>query len=252
MNKWSLESIGVVALGCRLNCLDPNLPEDSPVKKLIQCVHDLFAIQEFETKTKTDDEKGILEKLLEINEDFAYIMASDMLFAGVDTAANSITGALYLLAKNPDKQNKLREEVLSDPDKRPYLRACMREAIRMMPIVSGNMRLTTKEYNIMGYKIPSGLQVAFGHQDMSLMDEHFPRAKEFLPERWMADKDDPLYYRNAHPFAYNPFGFGARSCIARMVENFQVEWFGEPPKVVQTSLNYIKGPYNFILKDVKK
>lgn len=45
------------------------------------------AIQEFETKTKTDDEKGILEKLLEINEDFAYIMASDMLFAGVDTVS---------------------------------------------------------------------------------------------------------------------------------------------------------------------
>lgn len=44
MNKWSLESIGVVALGCRLNCLDPDLPDDSPVKKLIQCVHDLFVV----------------------------------------------------------------------------------------------------------------------------------------------------------------------------------------------------------------
>lgn len=34
---------------------------------------------------KSDHEKGVLEKLLEINEEFAYIMASDMLFAGVDT-----------------------------------------------------------------------------------------------------------------------------------------------------------------------
>lgn len=33
----------------------------------------------------------------------------------------------------------------------------MKEAIRMMPIASGNMRLTTKEYNILGYKIPSGV-----------------------------------------------------------------------------------------------
>lgn len=42
MNLWSLESIGVVALGKRLNCFDPNLAEDSPERRLIQCVHDLF------------------------------------------------------------------------------------------------------------------------------------------------------------------------------------------------------------------
>lgn len=72
-------------------------------------------------------------------------------------AANSLTGALYLLAVNPEKQNKLREELQSNDEKKPYLRACMKEAIRMMPIVSGNMRLTTKEYSIMGYKIPSGV-----------------------------------------------------------------------------------------------
>lgn len=46
MNKWSLESIGVVALGCRLNCLDPNLPDDSPARRLIKCVHDIFVAAE--------------------------------------------------------------------------------------------------------------------------------------------------------------------------------------------------------------
>lgn len=44
MNLWALESIGTVALGCRLNCLDPNLAKDSPAMKLIQCVHDIFII----------------------------------------------------------------------------------------------------------------------------------------------------------------------------------------------------------------
>lgn len=46
MNLWALESIGVIALGCRLNCFDPNLPEDSPAKQLIQIIHDLFKIVE--------------------------------------------------------------------------------------------------------------------------------------------------------------------------------------------------------------
>lgn len=42
MNMWALESIGVVALGSRIGCFDPSLPEDSPAKQLIQCVHDIF------------------------------------------------------------------------------------------------------------------------------------------------------------------------------------------------------------------
>lgn len=305
MNLWSLESIAVVALGSRLNCFDANLAEDSPARRLIQCVHDLFvvadeldfkpniwryystptfkkamklyneqeklakyfvkkAIEELkENKGKTDDEKGVLEKLLEINEEYAYIMASDMLFAGVDTAANTMTATLYLLAKNPEKQEKLRDEVMSKQEKKPYIRACIKESIRIMPIVSGNIRLTTKEYNILGYRIPKNMEVAFAHQNMSLMEKYYPRPNEFIPERWLTGKDDPLYHGNAHPFANSPFGFGVRSCIgrriaelevetflARVVENFRIEWFGEPPKVVATSLNYVKGPFNFIFKDI--
>lgn len=42
MNVWSLESIGVVALGRRLNCFNRILPPDSPEMKLIQLVHDIF------------------------------------------------------------------------------------------------------------------------------------------------------------------------------------------------------------------
>lgn len=42
-------------------------------------------MDELQTKTRSDDEKGIMEKLLEINEEVANIMACDMLLAGVDT-----------------------------------------------------------------------------------------------------------------------------------------------------------------------
>lgn len=304
MNLWSLESIGLVALGCRLNCFDSNLPEDSPEKKLIKLVHEIFnvaneldfkpsiwryyptktykkamkmyeeqaniaryfidkSIEELKTKGKTEDQKGILEKLLDINKEVALIMASDMLFAGVDTAANSITGVLYLLANNQEKQDKLREELNSGSEKRPYLRACLKEAMRMMPIVAGNFRQTTKDHNVLGYVLPKGAHISFLHQTMSMQEEHFNRAKEYLPERWIASKDDPLYHGNAHPFAYLPFGFGIRSCIgrriaelemeiflARVIQNFKVEWFGEPIEITPSSLNYITGPYNFIFKDV--
>lgn len=64
---------------------------------------------------------------------------------------------LYLLAINPEKQEKLREEVMAQQGKKPYMRACIKESMRLMPIVSGNIRLTTKEYNILGYRIPKNV-----------------------------------------------------------------------------------------------
>lgn len=39
--------------------------------------------------------------------------------------------------------------------------------------------------------------------------------------------------------------------LARIIENFKIEWSGAPGVVVKSStLNYIKGPFNFVFKDV--
>ena len=67
--------------------------------------------------------------------------------------------ALYHLAVNPDKQAKLREEIMSKSERRPYLRACIKETMRIMPVVPGNLRKTTKEYNILGYNIPKDVRM---------------------------------------------------------------------------------------------
>ncbi|CAG9562981.1 unnamed protein product [Danaus chrysippus] len=305
MNLWSLESIGLVALGRRLNCFDPNLPEDSPVKELIKVVHDIFncmdkldfqpslwryfstpafkramkhyedqirlseyfiemAIKELkEEKKDPSKEKGILEKLLEIDQKVAVIMASDMLLAGVDTTATTIISLLYLLANNPEKQKKLRNELMTAKDKRPYLRACIKESLRLLPVVGGNFRQTTKEYDVLGYRIPKKMFIVVANQYMSQMEKYYPKPHEYIPERWIVDKNDPLYYGNTHPFVHTPFGFGVRSCIgrriaeleietfaAKLIQNFDVRWFGPPIKVRASTLNYLIGPYNFIFNDV--
>ena len=46
---------------------------------------------------------------------------------------------------------------MSGSDKRPYLRACIKESLRLMPVVSANARKTSKEYNILGYEVPVGV-----------------------------------------------------------------------------------------------
>lgn len=36
----------------------------------------------------------------------------------------------------------------------PYLRACIKESMRMMPVVSGNLRATGKDTVIEGHRVP--------------------------------------------------------------------------------------------------
>ncbi|XP_047989391.1 cytochrome P450 CYP12A2-like isoform X2 [Leguminivora glycinivorella] len=311
MTLWALESIGVVALGTRLNCFDPNLPKDSPARELIKNIYEVFQIpgkldfgtslwrwvstppfkramrlyEEHDSLTKhfidealksieeaknngvehSESEKPILEKLLEIDVQIAQVMASDMLMAGVDTGAHTALATLYFLATNPEKQKKLREEVMSRQTRRPYLKACLRESMRVLPVATGNARTSTKEYNLLGYRIPKGVMIGLSQQYLSIKEEHYPRpAEEFIPERWLVDKHNPLYYGNTHPFVTSPFGFGVRMCIGRriaeleletliskLVENFQINWKGGPIEVSGTSLNYVTGPFNFIFNDIK-
>ncbi|XP_061706568.1 cytochrome P450 CYP12A2-like [Cydia pomonella] len=147
--------------------------------------------------------------------------------------------------------------------RRPYLKACIKESMRVLPVVTGNARTSTKEYNLLGYKIPKGIMIGLSHQYLSVKEDHYPRPEEFIPERWLVDKHDPLYHGNTHPFVTSPFGFGVRMCIGRriaeleletfiskVVENFQIGWKGGPIQVSGTSLNYITGPFNLIFNDI--
>lgn len=61
---------------------------------------------------------------------------------------------LYLLASHPEKQNTLRQEVNSGDERKSYLKACIKESLRVMPVAGGNIRQCTKEYNLLGYEIP--------------------------------------------------------------------------------------------------
>lgn len=73
------------------------------------------------------------------------------------------------MAKNPQKQNKLREEINSLPlDKNgvltptsfqniPYLRACYKESLRVLPTAPGIIRSAGQDLQIDGYHVPKGV-----------------------------------------------------------------------------------------------
>lgn len=80
-----------------------------------------------------------------------------------------MANCLYHLAKNPDKQEKLRKELNTilpnNNDKLnansfltvPYLRSCIKETNRLTPITAGNLRGAGKDLVIQGYQIPKGV-----------------------------------------------------------------------------------------------
>ncbi|CAB3256711.1 unnamed protein product [Arctia plantaginis] len=303
MNLWALESVAVIALGRRINCFAPktddvlveklincthelfeiasNLDYKPSIwkyyatknfKNAMQVYGDIeyitkhyvnMTLENLKTKANnTHEEKSILEKLLEIDENVAHIMSMDMLVAGIDTTSNTLSATLYLLATHPKIQQKLRDNILLDP-KTPYLTACIKESMRMRPVAGLNVRETTKDYEILGYNIPKGTSLLFCHQYMSTMEKHFPKANEYIPERWLSSEKNPMYPGAGHKFASLPFGFGSRSCIgqriadlelktflSRLIEKFEISWFGDPPKIHPTHINQVISPNNFIFKDI--
>ncbi|XP_059608193.1 uncharacterized protein LOC132256031 [Phlebotomus argentipes] len=216
-------------------------------------------------------ERAVLAKLYEIDKDVAVLMALDALLAGVDTTSSGAFSVLYQLAKNPEKQNVLREEFLKFlPEKDtplttenmsnvPYLRACMKEAFRLMPVIPGNIRSTGKNIVLKGYQIPKDTDM-FMLNELNHKDEkYFPDPNTFLPERWLRSEEK---HENYNPFAYLPFGFGSRNCVGRrfaemeieslvtrLVRNYHLEWHHPPPGIKAHSINMPDGDLKLRLRD---
>ncbi|XP_013138514.1 PREDICTED: probable cytochrome P450 49a1 [Papilio polytes] len=220
-------------------------------------------IEKQKTNPMPEDTKGVILKLAEMNMDVALAFLDDFFFVGIDTTANATLSVLYLLATNPDKQTKLREEIMAKGSRRPYLRACIKEAARIRPVLLGNFRLTTTSYNVFGYEIPKDTMILFCHEQMSRREEQYPQPHLYIPERWLVDQDHPLYHGNAHPNAAVHFGYGARGCVGRkvadmvmelfissVIENFRLEWRGKPMPTLQSVTNHNIGPYNIVFNDV--
>ncbi|XP_017144944.2 probable cytochrome P450 12e1, mitochondrial isoform X2 [Drosophila miranda] len=220
------------------------------------CTHIEQALQRIEEDVKAGKmspemgmEASLLEKLARFDRQTAVIIAMDFLFAGADPTLVSLVGILLSLAKNPDKQARLLEEInqilpakdspltIENMSNLPYLRACIKEGIRLYPIGPGTVRRMPHDVVLSGYRIVAGTDVATAaNYQMANMEEYVPRVREFLPERWLRDESNSkLVGDTATPFMYLPFGFGPRACagkrivdmmleigVARLVRNFEI------------------------------
>ncbi|XP_011188715.1 probable cytochrome P450 12a4, mitochondrial [Zeugodacus cucurbitae] len=248
--------------------------------KYINAAMERLAEEQRQGIVRPEQEQSVLEKLLLIDKKIATVMAMDMLMAGVDTTTTVITGVLLCLAKNPEKQQLLREEVMrvlpqrdgkfaADTQSRiPYLRACLKEALRIYPLGTGNIRVIPKDVVLSGYQVPKNSWVSVVATNLLTNDDYYPHAQQFLPERWLRSAEtgegaDSL--KPTNPFIYIPFGFGPRMCvgrrisdlelelgIARFVRNFQIEFNYPTENVFRTAMISLPNvPLKFKFTDIE-
>ncbi|XP_053926174.1 cytochrome P450 27C1 isoform X1 [Cuculus canorus] len=169
----------------------------------------------------------LVSKALTLEEIYANM--TEMLLAGVDTTSFTLSWATYLLAKHPEVQQRVYEEIVNklgknqvpvahDVPKLPLIRAVLKETLRLYPVLPGNGRVTQKDLIVGGYLIPKGTQLALCHYTTSYSEENFSMANEFRPERWLR-KDNLDRVDN---FGSIPFGYGIRSCIGKRIAELEI------------------------------
>lgn len=145
-----------------------------------------------------------------------------LLFGGHDTTSSTLAFLLYELCRHPEALARARaelDEVLGSRsptaedllgDRLPYFSQVFDETLRLYPPVWFGPRLTVRDFQFGGYRIPAGVHVIHSSWVTHRLPEVFRDPDEFVPERF-----SPEARRELPPGAYMPFGGGRRICIGK-------------------------------------
>ncbi|KKA24419.1 Cytochrome P450 CYP2 subfamily [Rasamsonia emersonii CBS 393.64] len=167
-------------------------------------------------------------------EDLAWV-AGGLVEAGFETSAATLNSLVLHLAANQRVQEKAQEELMrvvgpnrlptfEDISNLPYIRACVKEMLRMNPILSPCIRhYTDADVMYKGHVIPKRTvllaNTAFLHYDPRRFEKPF----EFMPERCIEHhlySSDYAAMSNPYKRDHFTFSTGWRTCPgARLAEN---------------------------------
>ena len=152
-----------------------------------------------------------------------------LMMAAHDTITSSATSMVMLLARNPEWQDRLRDEMMGlgvDGPGLPYDRLgelvltdyAFRESLRMIPPVPSLPRRAVKDFEFRGMRFPAGTFVGISTAYVHGMAEHWPDPTRFDPMRFT-----PEASRRRHKYAWVPFGGGAHMCLGLHFAYMQIK-----------------------------
>ncbi|MQM23807.1 hypothetical protein Taro_056877, partial [Colocasia esculenta] len=158
----------------------------------------------------------------------------NLVIAGRDTTAGTLSWFFYMLCKYPDAQKKIAQEVavsiwadsstsitdfarvLTEEalDKMQYLHAALTETLRLYPAVPLDGKVCFSDDTLPdGFDVREGDVVCYVPYSMGRMKRLWGEdAEEFRPERWLDDKGA---FRPESPFKFSAFQAGPRVCLGK-------------------------------------
>jgi cytochrome P450 len=179
---------------------------------------------------------NLINSLVEAFDDssIAADAALNMLSAGRDTTAQSLTWTFYLLMRHPSANRRLRQEVLALPHialgtdlckidlaalqtvKLPYTTAVFYEALRLYPPVPFEIKQCQIDVTLPdGTFLPGGSIVVWCiwamNRSAEIWGQQGPDLETFEPERWLQDGR----FVGKGAFDFPVFNGGPRSCLGK-------------------------------------
>jgi cytochrome P450 len=144
--------------------------------------------------------------------------AMTLFLAGHETTANALSWMWYLLSGAPQVEARMHDEidsvlggrlpVVSDIPRLAFVEQVITEAMRLYPPAWMIGRRAVGEQPLGDYMLPNRALVLMSPYVTQRDRRHFAEPDQFRPERWT-----PEFKAALAPFAYYPFGGGARRCI---------------------------------------
>ena len=161
--------------------------------------------------------------------------------AGHDTTALTLAYAIYLMAEHPEWQEKAREEIhasgvfgaawlgMDEADKLKSLshdlsvvERCLKETLRLyppVPILSRVINGGSKGgVEVDGHFLPNDTPVAVCPYVIHRMEEFWPNAETFDPDRFLPSVKHNIY-------SYIPFSVGSRGCLGQKFAMLEMKVF---------------------------
>lgn len=171
------------------------------------------------------------------------VIANAFLFlaAGFFTTALHLAITAFLLARHPNQQKKLREEISEAVSKdgkgvesltsevvmgMKYLDSVIKESFRLYPPSCYTERKVCRDYEMDSPDVNIKAKVVIPKETLVYIPiytihhdkENWKNPEDFNPDRFMPDNRD-----NIEPFAYMPFGQGPRQCIAMRFAEVEIK-----------------------------
>ena len=179
-----------------------------------------------------------------------------LMLAGHETSATALGWTFHLLARHPEIEAQLvdeltrelngRQALAGDLARLPYLKQVVQESMRLYPPVWGISRAVANDVEFGGWHIPAGAYLAILPYALHRHPAHWQDPERFDPSRF-----GPQRSQGRHSYCYLPFAAGPRACIgagmamlevqlvlARLLQQFQVRPVPGHPVVPRASVTY--------------